>query len=125
MLEKIVIIIISVTIFGILFFLYVKNQLKKICHNVNSVIHLAFINGTNLFYEQPELVLDVAIKGMVNILEICKENLVHDFFLASSSEVYQNAPYFPTDEKVPLSIPDPFNPRYSYAEVKKIASAAR
>ncbi len=95
-----------------------KNNINKICKNIDSVIHLAFINGTNLFYEQPSLVLDVAIKGITNILEICEENSIPEFFLASSSEVYQNASYFPTDEKVPLSIPDPINPRYSYAAGK-------
>jgi|TARA_B100000929_G_C15451577_1_gene401349 nucleoside-diphosphate-sugar epimerase len=95
-----------------------KNKIKKICRNVDSVIHLAFINGTNFFYEQPRLVLDVALKGIINILEICEENSIPEFFLASSSEVYQNAPYFPTDEKVPLSIPNSINPRYSYAAGK-------
>jgi len=95
-----------------------KNKIKKICKNIDSVIHLAFINGTNFFYEQPRLVLDVALKGIINILEICEENTIPEFFLASSSEVYQNASYFPTDEKVPLLIPDPINPRYSYAAGK-------
>ncbi len=95
-----------------------KNKIKNICRNVDSVIHLAFINGTNFFYEQPRLVLDVALKGIINILEICEEKSIPEFFLASSSEVYQNPPYFPTDEKVPLSIPDPINPRYSYAAGK-------
>tara|TARA_Y100000590_G_scaffold463708_1_gene631143 strand:- start:640 stop:1584 length:945 start_codon:yes stop_codon:yes gene_type:complete len=95
-----------------------KRELQKTFRNINTVIHLAFINGTNLFYKQPELVLDVALKGMLNILEISKEKSVKDFFLASSSEVYQNPPYFPTDEKVPLSIPNPLNPRYSYAAGK-------
>ncbi len=98
-----------------------KTQLKRISKNIDTVIHLAFINGTNFFYEQPELVLDVALKGIINIIEICKENSIKEFFLASSSEVYQNAPRIPTDEKVPLVIPDPFNPRYSYAAGKIIS----
>jgi hypothetical protein len=46
-----------------------------------------------------------------------------DLFLVSSSEVYQNPPagMFPTDETVPLSVPDVTNPRYSYGG-GKIAS---
>ena len=95
-----------------------KNQLKKICKDIDSVIHLAFINGTNFFYEKPELVLEVGIKGIINLIEVCEENFIKEFFLASSSEVYQNAPYIPTNESVPLSIPDPHNPRYSYAAGK-------
>ena len=92
-----------------------KNELKKICKNIDAVIHLAFINGTNFFYEQPKLVLDVALKGIINILEVCEEKSIKEFFLASSSEVYQNPPKIPTKENVPFSLPDPLNPRYSYA----------
>ena len=98
-----------------------KNQLKKISKDIDSVIHLAFINGTNFFYEKPELVLEVGIKGIINLIEVCEENFIKEFFLASSSEVYQNAPYIPTNERVPLSIPDPHNPRYSYAAGKLIS----
>ena len=98
-----------------------KNSLKRISKNIDSVVHLAFINGTNFFYEQPQLVLDVALKGIINILEICKENSIKEFFLASSSEVYQNASKIPTDEKIALNIPDPLNPRYSYAAGKIIS----
>lgn len=98
-----------------------KAFLKKVVKNVDAVIHLAAINGTNYFYEQPQLVLDVAIKGIVNILEVCRENMIPEFFLASSSEVYHQASYTPTDEKVPLIIPDPMNPRYSYAAGKIIS----
>ena len=98
-----------------------KVLLKKVVKNVDVVIHLAAINGTNFFYEQPRLVLDVALKGIINILEICKENKIPEFFLASSSEVYHNAPYYPADEKVPLTIPDPMNPRYTYAAGKIIS----
>ena len=98
-----------------------KNDLKKLCKNIDSVIHLAFINGTNFFYEQPRLVLDVALKGIINIIEICEENHIAEFFLASSSEVYQNPKLIPTNENVSLSIPDPTNPRYSYAAGKIIS----
>ena len=98
-----------------------KTSLKKVAKKVDVVIHLASINGTNYFYEQPRLVLDVALKGIINILEICEENKIPEFFLASSSEVYHDAPYYPVDEKVPLIIPDPFNSRYSYSAGKIIS----
>ena len=45
----------------------VFSSLKKI----NAVIHLAYINGTKYFYTKPDLVLDVAIKGLTNILDGC------------------------------------------------------
>lgn len=85
---------------------------------VESVCHLAFVNGTQFFYDQPEFVLDVGVKGMVNVIDACLEHGVADLIVASSSEVYQTPPVVPTDETVPLSIPDPHNPRYSYAAGK-------
>lgn len=88
---------------------------------VHAVCHLAFVNGTEFFYTRPDLVLDVGVKGIVNVLDACLEHGVEEFVLASSSEVYQMPPVIPADESVPLSIPDPLNPRYSYAGGKIIS----
>jgi nucleoside-diphosphate-sugar epimerase len=93
----------------------------RACEGVDMVCHLAFVNGTEFFYTKPELVLDVAVKGMINVLDGCRRHEVPDLFLMSSSEVYQTPPAVPTDESVPLSIPDPLNPRYSYAAGKIIS----
>ena len=81
---------------------------------VDVVVHLAYINGTINFYERPNEVLEVAITGMQNVLRGMKANEVQELYLASSSEVYQYPKVFPTPETVPLVVPDPFNPRYSY-----------
>jgi nucleoside-diphosphate-sugar epimerase len=81
---------------------------------VDCICHLAFINGTEYFYSKPDLVLDVAIRGMINVIDACRAHGIGDLVLASSSEVYQIPPSVPTDETVPLSIPDILNPRYSY-----------
>src|SRR3989338_400156 len=88
-------------------------EVQKACKNVDSVIHLAYINGTEYFYKMPELVLEVAVKGMMNVLDGCLKEGVNELILASSSEAYQTPPKVPTDEEVPLTIPDPHNPRYS------------
>jgi len=85
---------------------------------VKTIIHLASVNGTELFYTQPGRVLEVGIRGMLSIIEACRTHAIDDLFVASSSEVYQSAPRVPTDETVPLTIPDPFNPRFSYAGQK-------
>lgn len=87
---------------------------------VDCVCHLAYVNGTEFFYSKPELVLEVAVKGMMNVLDACREHGVKDLVLASSSEVYQTPPRVPTDESVPLAVPDPLNPRYSYGGGKII-----
>lgn len=86
-----------------------------------AVLHLAYINGTEFFYSKPELVLEVAVKGMLNVLSACRVNGTSELFLASSSEVYQTPPVVPTDESVGLSVPDPLNPRYSYGGGKIIS----
>ena len=90
-------------------------QLKEAAHNCSTIIHLAFINGTKFFYENPDLVLDVGIKGAINTLEIAKALDVKKYILASSSEVYQQPDVIPTPENEKISIPDITNPRYSYA----------
>jgi nucleoside-diphosphate-sugar epimerase len=94
----------------------IRDQKKffKSLKNINSVIHLAYINGTKYFYEKPELILDVAIKGLVNVFDGCKKFKIRELYLASSSEVYQTPLKIPTTEKEPLKIPDINNPRFSY-----------
>src|SRR5947207_5637355 len=82
---------------------------------MDTVCHLAAVNGTEFFYTQPDLVLEVAVKGMLNVLDACVAHGVGNLVVASSSEGYQPPAQVPTDETVALSIPDPLNPRYSYA----------
>ena len=61
------------------------------------------------------------MKGMINVLDACLEHNVRELVLASSSEVYQTPSVVPTPENVPLSVPDPLNPRYSYGGGKIIS----
>ncbi len=93
----------------------------RAARGVSAIVHLAYINGTEFFYSRPELVLEVAVKGMLNVLEACRTNGIGELFLASSSEVYQTPPTVPTPETVGLSVPDPLNPRYSYGGGKIIS----
>ena len=55
-------------------------------------LHLAFLNGTEFFYSQPDLVLDIGVKGIINVIDGCRIEGVRELFLASSSEVYQTPP---------------------------------
>jgi nucleoside-diphosphate-sugar epimerase len=97
------------------------DTVARAVEGVDVVCHLAFINGTEFFYTQPDLVLDVGVKGIVNVIDACRQHGVQDLLLMSSSEVYQNPPTLPAREDVPLQIPDPLNPRYSYAGGKIIS----
>jgi nucleoside-diphosphate-sugar epimerase len=94
---------------------------RRAMTGASAVAHLAFINGTEFFYSKPELVLEVAVKGIVNTLDAAIQAGVGRYYLMSSSEVYQLASRIPTDESVAMSIPDPLNPRYSYAGGKIIS----
>ena len=89
-------------------------SLNKAMKQTDAVIHLAYINGTKYFYTKPVLTLDIAIKGIINVIDLCIKNRIRELYLASSSEVYQTPDKIPTDESEPLRIPDIFNPRYSY-----------
>ncbi len=86
----------------------------KAAQGMESVIHLAYVNGTEFFYSKPELVLDIAVRGMLSVLDACRANNIRELILASSSEVYQTPPVIPTAEDAPLVVPDIMNPRYSY-----------
>jgi len=88
---------------------------------VDEVHHLAYVNGTATFYSAPDLVLDVGVKGMLNVIDACRRQGVGRLILASSSEVYQTPPKVPTDERVALVVPDPHNPRLSYGAGKIIS----
>jgi nucleoside-diphosphate-sugar epimerase len=93
----------------------------KAAAGMEEVHHLAFVNGTEFFYSAPELVLDVGVRGMLNVIDACRMHSIGNLILASSSEVYQTPPHIPTAEGAPLVVPDVLNPRYSYGAGKLIS----
>lgn len=94
----------------------VNKSMKKI----DIVYHLAYVNGTKYFYEKPELVLDVGVKGSLNTIDAAIKNNVSKYIVASSSEVYQEPTSIPTKENERIIIPDVQNPRFSYSGGKII-----
>lgn len=90
------------------------SRMNELCEGVEAVYHLAYINGTKFFYSIPDKVLEIGIIGTHNVLKACLKNRVPKFYLASSSEAYQQAATVPTPEEVELKVPDVLNPRYSY-----------
>lgn len=89
-------------------------QVVKATEGIDVIYHLAYINGTEYFYKYPQLVLEVGLKGHLNIMDACKKRNVKKFIYASSSEVYQIPDILPTPESVKCVIPDIKNARYSY-----------
>lgn len=97
------------------------SKVSKALKNKDCVFHLAYINGTEFFYSKPELVLEVGVKGMMNVMDGMIKNNVGELYYASSSEVYYLPKKIPTDESAQLLIPDPKNPRFSYSGGKIIS----
>lgn len=87
---------------------------EKACKNIDTVVHLAFINGTANFYNHPDKVLDVAIKGILTVAAAISQHRIENLILASSSEVYQTPKVYPTPENIEMVVPELDNPRYSY-----------
>ena len=89
---------------------------KRAVEWADTIFHLAYLQGTQTFYSNPKQVIDVALTGMMNVLHACEQYGDKELILVSSSEAYQIPPegMTPTDETVPLSVPDVTNPRYSY-----------
>lgn len=96
-------------------------QVRRACEGMDAVCHLAYVNGTEYFYSKPALVLEVGVKGMLNVLDGCRAEGVPELLLMSSSEVYQTPPVIPTPEEVPLLVPDVMEARYSYGGGKIIS----
>ncbi len=82
------------------------------------VAHLAAIQGTGNFYRMPDEVLDVNLRGVLEVAEACAAEGVRRLVFSSSSEVYGVPETFPTPESAPLGVPDPLNPRWSYGGSK-------
>jgi UDP-glucose 4-epimerase len=95
--------------------------MTKAAQGAEVIFHLAAVNGTENFYNQPELVLDVGLRGALAAVAAARAANVPDLVIASSAEVYQTPPKVPTDETVPLMLPDSLNPRYSYGGSKIVS----
>ena len=96
-------------------------DLEKAAKNIDVIIHLAYIQGTKNFYKIPYDIIEVATKGIINVLSCMDKFKINNLVLASSSEVYQEAKYIPTNENIELKIPDIHNPRYTYGGGKIIS----
>ena len=95
-------------------------EVNAAVNGIDTLFHLAFINGTDNFYNHPDKVLEVGVKGAITTLDAAKQNSIKNYIVTSSSEVYQEPTKVPTDEKERIIIPDILNPRFSYSGAKII-----
>jgi UDP-glucose 4-epimerase len=99
------------------------SQFSKISRNFDTVYHFAAINGTQNFYNVPFLVAESAGITSYNLLKYFSNSKIGKLVFASTSENYASSVELkianvPTNERVPLSIADITNPRWSYASGK-------
>jgi nucleoside-diphosphate-sugar epimerase len=95
-----------------------REAVGRACRGVETVAHLAAVQGTRNFYERPDEVLDVNLRGVLTVAQACAAKGVARLVFASSSEVYGVPTEFPTPESAPLVVPDPTNARWSYGASK-------
>jgi len=86
-------------------------------HNFDAVINLAARAGVRYSLENPFIYLSTNAGGNLNLLELCKQNKVPKFILASTSSLYAGQK-MPFKEKLPVNAP--ISP---YAASKKSAEA--
>lgn len=79
-----------------------REALKDSMEGVDYVFHQAAA-WLRLCQENPRLSLEVNIAGTFNVLEACVEAGVKKIIAASSSSVYGDGMYFPTDEEHPFN----------------------
>ena len=84
----------------------------------DAVINLAARAGVRFSVENPWVFVETNMIGTLNMLELCKENGIKKFVVASTSSIYGEAPPYPTPESADSS--EPLQP---YAASKKGAEA--
>ena len=88
---------------------------------MDEVHHLAFVNGTEFFYSQPDLVLDVGVRGMVNVIDACRKHGIGTWYSHRAPRSIRRRPRCRPTRPRRSPIPDPLNPRYSYGGGKLIS----
>ena len=96
-----------------------KTIIEKFKHEkFDAVINLAARAGVRYSVENPWVFVETNMIGTLNMLELCKQNGVKKFLVASTSSIYGEDPPYPTPESASSS--EPLQP---YAASKKGAEA--
>lgn len=97
-----------------------RDFVESLPSNIDYIIHLAAINGTQNFYDYP---YDVAVSCVIptwNLIERYRNTNLLRFFFAGTPESYATSielgiAGIPTSENVPLSISSSLESRWSYS----------
>lgn len=75
-------------------------------HSIESIIHFAALKSVPESVEKPLEYYSNNLKGLINLLQCCKEYKVGHFIFSSSCSVYGNAQDLPVTEESPLGLPE-------------------
>ncbi|MFC2010282.1 SDR family oxidoreductase [Chloroflexota bacterium] len=92
-----------------------RELVNDIVSKVDYIFHLAAHVGNIRSLKDPYFDMDVNIRGMVNLLEACRNSSIKRLVYSSSGAIFGEAKYLPIDEDHPL------NPESPYA-VSKLAA---
>lgn len=95
--------------------------LKNNKNNFDYIFHFAAINGTDNFYNFPNLVLKNNIQTDLSMFEFAESNPNTLIIYASSSEIVADCNVIPTPEIADADLKNIHNPRWSY-RLSKIAA---
>ena len=85
------------------------NGVRSALKDIDVVFHLAALIGIPFSYHSPDSYIDTNIKGMLNVLQACRDLNVERVVTASTSEVYGTARYIPINEKHPIQPQSPYS----------------
>ena len=91
-----------------------RRAVQEAVQGIDVIYHLA-----ETFSSDPYEILDVDIRGNVNLLESAVENGVKHFFIASTHRVYGRPRYSPMDEEHPLRPEESRRPMYSISKLTR------
>ncbi len=86
-----------------------NNGVRRAIKDIDVVFHLAALIGIPFSYHSPDSYVNTNIKGILNILQACRDYNIKRVVVTSTSEVYGTAKYVPIDEKHPLQPQSPYS----------------
>lgn len=85
-----------------------KALLQDIVAEVEFIFHLAAHVGNIRSIKEPDVDMEVNIKGTLNLLEACRQANIQRFVYSSSGAIFGECQYLPIDEEHPLNPESPY-----------------
>ena len=84
------------------------NTIKKACHGINYVLHLAALVSVVESLAKPQETVAVNVQGTLNVLEAARQCGTKRVVFSSSAAVYGTRPELPYKEETPIDCQSPY-----------------